>query len=355
MNEPFNVNRYWLERGQNYIRERFPKEFHQLQEQFLLDVLRASRIPLTRILELGCGFGRITRRLAETFPNATITALDLSPVQLENARRRCAAHSNVCFAPYDFYSGAPFLGSNYDAVIAIEVFLHHPRAVVRGLFERLAAVGRYLVNIDWSEAWPWPTPEHVWVHDYVALHAQAGLQCAAFVLPQKVDGLQQKLFIASPQLSLALVELERKMRRAAADLVAGDAGDRQTPGTSLPEAALWPRQIELAVSEIREAVPSGATFILVNDDQWGNEPRVLAGYRVLPFLEREGRYWGPPADDDTAVRELQRLRASGADHLAFAWCSFWWLDHYSRLCEYLQRTGTLVLRNERLVIFRLTT
>src|SRR5215813_7168894 len=107
MSEVFNVNEYWLERGRNYIHEKFPQEFHRLQERFLLDILRASGIPMEGLLELGCGFGRITRLLAQTFPQACITALDLSPDQLAQARLNCGNTPNLSFLEYDFYSGAP--------------------------------------------------------------------------------------------------------------------------------------------------------------------------------------------------------------------------------------------------------
>src|SRR2546425_11467600 len=126
MSEVFDVNRYWLERGQNYVRENFPQEFHRVQEQFLFEVLKASRMQTDRILELGCGFGRITRLLAETFPSARLAALDLSRDQLENARKYCGDNSNISLHQYDLYSKAPFPGAEYDVVIAIEVFLHHP-------------------------------------------------------------------------------------------------------------------------------------------------------------------------------------------------------------------------------------
>src|SRR5436189_6457320 len=99
MSEAFNVNQYWLERGRNYIHEKFPQEFHRLQEQFLLDILRASGIPMQRLLELGCGFGRITKLLAQTFPQARVTALDLSADQLAQARSICSVTPNTSSRP----------------------------------------------------------------------------------------------------------------------------------------------------------------------------------------------------------------------------------------------------------------
>src|SRR5712671_6123658 len=128
MSADFDVNRYWLERGRTYSQEeRLGLEYHRIQERFLIDVLRQGHVPTGRILELGCGFGRITKLLAENFSNSQITALDLSPDQLSNARRNCSDCPNVRFEQYDFYSGQPFPGNGYDVAIAIEVFLHHPR------------------------------------------------------------------------------------------------------------------------------------------------------------------------------------------------------------------------------------
>src|SRR5436189_3719477 len=103
MNSDFDVNRYWLERGATYLTEGLPKDYHRLQERFLCDVLRAGQVPMGRVLELGCGFGRITRLLAGEFPRAQIHALDLSEDQLANARRLCAGCDNVTFGQYDFY------------------------------------------------------------------------------------------------------------------------------------------------------------------------------------------------------------------------------------------------------------
>ena len=114
----------------------------------------------------------------------------------------------------------------------------------------------------------------------------------------------------------------------------------------------WLRKLQRAVGDIHGLIPSGDTFILVDDDQWG-VPHVLAGRRRIPFLEREGRYWGPPPDDGTAIRELERLKRAGAGFIAIAWPSFWWLVHYAEFHRYLRSTYRCITENECLVVFEL--
>ena len=75
---------------------------------------------------------------------------------------------------------------------------------------------------------------------------------------------------------------------------------------------------------------------------------------ILPFLEKDGKYWGPPADDKTAIGELQRLRSSGAKYIAFVWSTFWWLDHYRQFAEHLRKHAACVAENADVIIFDLT-
>ena len=123
-----------------------------------------------------------------------------------------------------------------------------------------------------------------------------------------------------------------------------------------PEA--WPRdtwfhRIAAALQDIDSRLPAAAPFILVDDDQWGAES-VIGGRRRIPFTEREGAYWGPPADDGAAVQELERLRRGGARFLAVAWVCFWYLEHYPRFAEHLRSSYPLLAATDRLLIFDLT-
>lgn len=353
MNLPTDINTYWQKRGQNYDREtRLAGDYHRMQESFLVDVLALSGLATRSILEIGCGFGRITRVLARAFPESAITAVDLSEDQLANARRYCDGCPNIQLAQHDLYSTEPLPGTDFDLAIASEVFLHHPNRPVRNFVAKLTARAHAIVNIDWCEDWRTPVSPHVWIHNYRAIYGDAGLTCASFVLPVKVDGKQQRLFVAARTLPESLRHLEQLVGFYTPDAPEPPwASGSQTPRAALPEK--WDVAVRTAVSELLTVVPEGATFILVDDGQWP-VAEACPNRRLLPFLERDGRWWGPPENDDVALRELERMRAEGAAYFAYAWPSFWWMEHYARFSQHLRQAFPCVLQNERLVVFKLT-
>jgi glycosyltransferase involved in cell wall biosynthesis len=114
----------------------------------------------------------------------------------------------------------------------------------------------------------------------------------------------------------------------------------------------WWCRIHRASQDLIAIVPPGERFILVDNDAW-TTTETLAGRPRIPFLERDGQYWGAPADDDTAVRELERLRQSGASFIVFGWPAFWWLDYYADFHRHLRSISRCVLKNDHLVVFDL--
>ena len=103
--------------------------------------------------------------------------------------------------------------------------------------------------------------------------------------------------------------------------------------------------------DLASVIPQDETFVFVDDGQLAHE--IMDGRPAVPFLEHDGQYWGPPPDDDSAIRELERLRRSGAHFIVFAWPAFWWLEYYTGLHEYLRQRYRRVLENERLVVYEL--
>jgi glycosyltransferase involved in cell wall biosynthesis len=125
-----------------------------------------------------------------------------------------------------------------------------------------------------------------------------------------------------------------------------------TPDLERWRANGWWHQIDRALRTITSLVGPQDAFILVDQDSWGSGP-VIGGRRRIPFLERAGGDWGEPGDDATAIRELERLRASGASFMVFVADALWWLDYYRGLHRYLRSNFRCPLENDTLVIFDL--
>ena len=110
------------------------------------------------------------------------------------------------------------------------------------------------------------------------------------------------------------------------------------------------RRMETTRNALVEHVGRDEKFILVDEDQMRSQ---LPHRNTIPFLERRGQYWGPPPDDETAVRELERLRTKGAKAIAFTWPCFWWLDHYKEFKAYLQRSFSYRVQTRSVVVWDL--
>jgi glycosyltransferase involved in cell wall biosynthesis len=115
--------------------------------------------------------------------------------------------------------------------------------------------------------------------------------------------------------------------------------------------AIWNHRLRRSPKDVASVIPQNETFILVDEAKL--PPGVFRDMRTVPFLERNGQYWGVPPNDETAIRDVERLRQSGATFMVFAWPAFWWLEFYSEFNWHLRSKFRCVLENTRLVIFDL--
>lgn len=110
------------------------------------------------------------------------------------------------------------------------------------------------------------------------------------------------------------------------------------------------RLLEEARQMLIDWIDVHTPFVLVDDEQIRS---LLPHEHCFPFLERDGRYWGPPPDDDTAIAELKRLQTQGAKYLAVASSSFWWLERYPNFAAHLKNNHSLVEEDEALIAYAL--
>jgi hypothetical protein len=103
--------------------------------------------------------------------------------------------------------------------------------------------------------------------------------------------------------------------------------------------------------ELESLVPPGQQLIWVDEFQlpWPD----LDKRTIIPFLESDREYAGPPADSCQAIAACERLRTAGAGWIAFAWPAFWWLDYYREFHDHLRASFACVLHNERIIAFNL--
>jgi hypothetical protein len=128
-------------------------------------------------------------------------------------------------------------------------------------------------------------------------------------------------------------------------------GEKLTKAYKIYLKSKWINRTKNAAKNLEMVVSIGDTIILV--DQASFEPKVFDRWTTIPFLEREGEYWGYPPDDATAIGELDRLHKLGANFIVFTWPAFWWLDHYAEFHRYLRSQFVCVLKNEHLIVFNL--
>jgi glycosyltransferase involved in cell wall biosynthesis len=118
----------------------------------------------------------------------------------------------------------------------------------------------------------------------------------------------------------------------------------------------WMRRLDDALRQLDAAIPVGSSFVLMDEAQWADRlagSDLLDGRRSIPFLESNGQFFGPPPDDATAIRELERMRALGAAFLVVGWPAFWWLDQYRVFADHLRSRFSRILETDLVTIFRL--
>jgi SAM-dependent methyltransferase len=103
---------------------------------FLPALARYYRFPISSVLDLACGTGTMTRRLAEVYER--VVGVDLSPAMLRQARTYCDGLHNVNFVQADFRDF--HLGEEFDVVLCAFDSMNYLRRPtdLSAIFQRVA-------------------------------------------------------------------------------------------------------------------------------------------------------------------------------------------------------------------------
>jgi 2-polyprenyl-3-methyl-5-hydroxy-6-metoxy-1,4-benzoquinol methylase len=134
------------------VREDFDRIARAIEAAGLPDELRPFERALLghlparcgRVLEVGCGHGALTRRVAACA--GSVLALDLSPEMIRVARARSAAWPNVEYRVADV-SDAELPAAGFDVVLSAATLHHLPLApTVRRLARAVRPGGRLVIQ-----------------------------------------------------------------------------------------------------------------------------------------------------------------------------------------------------------------
>ena len=111
--------------------------FDQLVRPYMPVLLRGALPRNCRVLEIGCGVGRMTRCFAESF--GEVHGIDVAPEMIAQAGTRLAGYKNVELHVGSGFDLQPLPDAYFDLVFSYIVFQHVPSAEVIRNYVREAA------------------------------------------------------------------------------------------------------------------------------------------------------------------------------------------------------------------------
>ncbi len=148
----FEVKRALFERWAPWYDTFLPSVFYRAVHQRLVESIQIPAI--ARVLDIGCGTGRLLQRLATAQPDLTGVGVDLSPQMIHQAQRL-----NAHLPQLTFIEGRsdrlPLEADQFDQVFCCISFLHYPdpRAVLEEV-RRVLKPGGVFHLVDYL---PWKT------------------------------------------------------------------------------------------------------------------------------------------------------------------------------------------------------
>ncbi len=201
------------EAGQFFDKVNFKSKEYQLQEHIFKQTLWSinnlrkwdNQEPISTVLEVGAGTGRMTKIALEELPGIKMyDMLDIKPFDVQKVKENLKSipdlhlkNVGTCY-PMDITKGS-FSRTfhpdvvRYDMVLASEVFMHIKPSdlekTMKRLIDLLEPEHGIIINIDWTTD---PMPSNwCFIHNYDQIYRDNGLQP---IFTSNIESINQKLF-----------------------------------------------------------------------------------------------------------------------------------------------------------------
>ena len=200
----------WAEQGRG---EEMERHHISIAEQTFE---RMELRPGERVLDLGCGAGWATRRLAQAVEGGPGMAvgLDISNEMIDRAREASAEIEDVLFVKAAA-DEIPWRDEYFDKILSIESFYYYPdqEAVLRELYRVLAPGGRIFILINLYRENPYSLR---WVEELnVPVHARSEKEYAGML---EAHGFEAVEITHIPDLTPTAEEYDGKWFKSAHEL-----------------------------------------------------------------------------------------------------------------------------------------
>lgn len=139
------------------------KDLNQAEENALLETIkRAEIIDGHRILELGCGWGSLTLKMAKLFPNSKIVAVSNSSSQktfIDNeAKKRGLSNIIILTRDISELDSLALEYQSFDRVVSIEMFEHFKnyQLLLSKIAEVLSPLGKLFIHVFMHKKYAYP-------------------------------------------------------------------------------------------------------------------------------------------------------------------------------------------------------
>lgn len=165
-----NPRDYWTERGKIYMNQEIDlvgKGVFRDQALWLIEEIR--ELAPKRILEVGCGYGRLVKVMSQQLDFDRFVGVDFSSTQLERAKNYID-NDRVELMLVDAKDGLPFEDNAFDLVYTSGCLMHNFPDVVPQILKEISRVSaRWVIhNEDVRDI------DHIYPHDYEKLHKELG-------------------------------------------------------------------------------------------------------------------------------------------------------------------------------------